>query len=113
MKQSSLHRKTKKLSQAQPQLAELERDHHLDTDLPQQDSDEEGLDGETMSIQEAIDLEHMRLQAHCASPESGQPFQHTPEAIPLAANMLLIVAKPPECQVCHEGVFGDGLTQLK
>ena len=102
-----------KLSQAQSQLAELKRDHHLDTDLPHQDSDEEGLDGETMSIQEAIDLEHTRLQAHCASPESGQPFQHTTEAITLAANMLLMNAEPPECQVCHEGVFGDGLHPTK
>ena len=66
-----------KLSQTQSQLAELERDHHPDTDLPHQDSDEEGLDGETMFIQEGIDLEHTRLQAHCASPESGQLFQHT------------------------------------
>ena len=86
-----------KLSQAQSQLAELERDHHLDTDLPHQDSDEEGLDGETMFIQAAIDHEHARLQAHCAGPESGQRFQHTPEAITLAANKLMIVAEPPEC----------------
>ena len=91
-----------KLSQAQSQLAELERDHHLDTDLPHQDSDEDELDGETMSIQEAIDHEHARLQAHCAGPELGEQFQITPEAIALAANMLMIVAEPPECQECHE-----------
>ena len=30
-----------KFSQAQSQLAELEREHLLDTDLPQQDSDED------------------------------------------------------------------------
>ena len=102
-----------KLSQAQSQLAELLRDHHLDTDLPHQDSDEEELAGEIRFKQEAIDHEHARLQAHCAGPESGQRFQHTPEPITLAANMLMIVAEPPECQVCHEGVFGDGLAPSK
>ena len=81
-----------KLSQAQSQLAELERDHHPDTDLPHSDADDEGLDGETMSIQEAIGLENAKLQAHRSSPEAGQEFQHTTEAIILAAHMLIIVA---------------------
>ena len=66
-----------------------------------------------MSIQEAIDLEHAKLQAHRASPDAGQDCPHTTEAITLAAHMLMIVAEPPECQKCHEGGLGDSLHPLR
>ena len=61
-----------------------------------------------MSLQEAIDSEHGKLKAHCAGPDSGKQFVSDPDILALSPKMLMIVAGPPQCQVCHQGVFGNG-----
>ena len=76
-----------KLSQAQSQLAELEREHHPDADLPSRDSDGDGVDGDTLSLQEAIDSEHDKFKAHRAGPDSGKQFVPDPDIFVLAAKM--------------------------
>ena len=61
-----------------------------------------------MSLPEVIDSEHDKLKAHCAGPDSGKQFASDPDIFLLLAKMLMIVAEPPECNICHQGVFGDG-----
>ena len=86
--------KAEEVAQLQSRLAEVLYDgqsEHEDPNEQLPDSGEEDVDGEPMSIQEAIDEEYDRLQEHRAGPDSGQNFSYTLEVVTLAAHMLTIV----------------------
>ena len=102
------------LCQTQSMLAEMTRGQgpqvgslDIDVDILSQNSDRNEDAREELSIAEAVNGEHDSLMAHIAGPNSSIPYRPDTDILDLAAKLLMSVVNPPECSVCHEGIFGD------
>ena len=102
------------LSQVQSQLAEALREalpDHENLGAPKSPRGQQPgpgeVDGEPMSIQDTIEMEHGRLEQHKAHQDPGEDFISNFHIMSLAANLVGCVADPPKCKKCARCMFGD------